>query len=185
MNTYIALLREINVSGQRMIAMKDLKALLIKAGYEQVMTYIQSGNIVFKSSETSKKTLEKDIGEVIEKHYGFAVPLLILTGEEVEKIIKKNPYNDGKKDASKLHVTLLADIPAKDLLESTRDERYQSDEFQIVDKVIYLYCPDGYGMTKFSTTFFEKKLAVTATTRNWKTMEALGDLVKIAANPTS
>jgi uncharacterized protein (DUF1697 family) len=176
MNTYIGLLRGINVSGQRMIAMKDLKALLIKAGYEGVMTYIQSGNIVFKSSETSKKTLTKDIGEVIEKHYGFAVPILILTEEEVEKIIQKNPYNDGKKDASKLHVTFLDSMPEKKLLETTRDEKFQSDEFHIDNTIIYLYCPDGYGMTKFSTMFFERKLAVTATTRNWKTLIELEKL---------
>lgn len=176
MNTYIGLLRGINVSGQRIIAMKDLKALLIKAGYEDVMTYIQSGNIVFKSGETNKKTLAKDIGEVIEKHYGFAVPLLILTGEEVEKIIKKNPYNDGKKDITKLHTTFLDTMPEKKLLETTRDEKFQSDEFYIDNTIIYLYCPDGYGMTKFSTMFFERKLGVTATTRNWKTLLELEKL---------
>ena len=185
MNTYIAILRGINVSGQRMINMKDLKSLFQKAGFENPMTYIQSGNIVFKSIEKSTKKLSKDFAELIQSHYNFDVPVMVLNEKEIAEILKSNPYNDGKKDATKLHVTLLADIPAKDLLESTRDERYQSDEFQIVDKVIYLYCPDGYGMTKFSTTFFEKKLAVTATTRNWKTMEALGDLVKIAANPAN
>lgn len=179
MNTYIGLLRGINVSGQRMIAMKDLKALLIKAGYENVMTYIQSGNIVFKSSETSKKTLTKDIGDVIEKQFNFRVPILILSAEEVENIIKKNPYNDGKKDASKLHVTFLDSMPEKKLLETTRDEKFQSDEFHIDNTIIYLYCPDGYGMTKFSTMFFERKLAVTATTRNWKTLLELEKLANI------
>ena len=179
MNTYIALLRGINVSGQRMIAMKDLKALLIKAGYEQVMTYIQSGNIVFKSSEANKKTLEKDIGEVIEKYYGFAVPIVVITEEELEKIIKKNPYNDGKKDSSKLHITFLDTMPEKKLLETTRDEKFQSDEFHIDNTIIYLYCPDGYGMTKFSTMFFERKLAVTATTRNWKTLLELEKLATL------
>ncbi|MBP7823005.1 DUF1697 domain-containing protein [Candidatus Gracilibacteria bacterium] len=179
MNTYIALLRGINVSGQRMIAMKDLKALLIKAGYEGVMTYIQSGNIVFKSAETNKKTLQKDIAEIIEKHYNFAVPILVLTAEEVEKIIKKNPYNDSKKDATKLHVTFLDSMPEKKLLETTRDEKFQSDEFHIDNTIIYLYCPDGYGMTKFSTMFFERKLAVTATTRSWKTLLELEKLATI------
>lgn len=179
MNTYIGLLRGINVSGQRMIAMKDLKALLIKAGYTSVMTYIQSGNIVFKSEEKNKKTLEKNIAEIIEKHYGFLVPILVLTALELEKIIKKNPYNDGKKDASKLHVTFLDSMPEKKLLETTRDEKFQSDEFHIDDTIIYLYCPDGYGMTKFSTMFFERKLAVTATTRNWKTLLELEKLATI------
>jgi len=179
MNTYIALLRGINVSGQRTISMKDLKALMIKAGYENVMTYIQSGNIVFGSTETNKKTLSKDISEVIQKHYGFTVPVLILTCQEVEEIIKKNPYNNGKKDITKLHITFLDTVPEKKLLETTRDEKFQSDEFHIDNTLIYLYCPDGYGMTKFSTMFFEKKLGVTATTRNWKTMLELEKLATL------
>lgn len=78
MNTYTALLRGINVSGQRMINMKDLKALFQKAGYGNVMTYIQSGNIVFESDEKNTKTLIKNIGEMIKQHYGFEVPVMVL-----------------------------------------------------------------------------------------------------------
>lgn len=173
MQTYIAVLRGINVSGQRMINMKDLKALMIKAGFTNVMTYIQSGNIVFGSEEKNTKTHEKKITEVIQGHYGFEVPILILTVSDIEKILQNNPYLDGKKDITKLHVTLLEKSPDSKLLTSTRDEKYQSDEFHIDGTLIYLYCPDGYGMTKFSTMFFEKKLGVTATTRNWKTIESL------------
>jgi uncharacterized protein (DUF1697 family) len=178
MNTSIALLRGINVSGQRMINMKDLKALFQKAGFENVMTYIQSGNIVFGSEEKNTKTLAKKIRQMIQDHYGFDVPVMVLSREDIVDIIEHNPYNDGKKDTAKLHVTLLDDTPDAKLLVSTRDEKYQSDEFHIEKKIIYLYCPDGYGMTKFSTMFFEKKLGVTATTRNWKTIEALQKLVQ-------
>jgi uncharacterized protein (DUF1697 family) len=177
MNTYIALLRGINVSGQRMIAMKDLKALFQKWWYEQVMTYIQSGNIVFKSQETNTKKLWRDIAALIHHQYGFEVPVMILTEDDIRDILENNPYNDGKKDITKLHVTLLDTTPETKLLASIRDENYQSDEFTLQWKTIYLYCPDGYGMTKFSTMFFEKKLGVTATTRNWKTMQALRELI--------
>jgi uncharacterized protein (DUF1697 family) len=178
MNTYVALLRGINVSGQRMINMKELKALFQKAGYENVMTYIQSGNIVFGSEEKNTKTIAKNIGDMIQNHYAFEVPVMVLSKENISDILDQNPYFDGKKDITKLHVTLLDDTPDAKLLASTRDEKYQSDEFTIDEKIIYLYCPDGYGMTKFSTMFFEKKLGVTATTRNWKTLEALQKLVK-------
>ncbi len=178
MNTYVAVLRGINVSGQRIIAMKDLKALFVKASYENVMTYIQSGNIVFESSEKNSKKLEKEISELIQNHYNFSVPVLVLSREDMTEIIEKNPYLDEKKDIAKLHVTLLEKIPDTKLLASCRDEKYQSDEFTITDPTIYLYCPDGYGMTKFSTTFFEKKLGVSATSRNWKTMIALRELMK-------
>ena len=178
MNTYVAVLRGINVSGQRIIAMKDLKALFQKAGYDNVMTYIQSGNVVFGSTETSKKKLEKNISELIENHYNFSVPVLVLSREDITEIIEKNPYLDDKKDISKLHVTLLSSTPDEKLLATTRDEKYQSDEFTIMGTSVYLYCPDGYGMTKFSTTFFEKKLGVEATTRNWKTILKLLELMK-------
>lgn len=178
MNTWIALLRGINVSGQRMINMKELKALLTKAGFLNVMTYIQSGNVVFGSEETNTKKLEKTIAEMIRNHYNFDVPVLVLKETDIETIIKNNPYLNGKKDIVKLHVTLLEKTPEAKLLATTRDEKFQSDEFTIDGTNIYLYCPDGYGMTKFSTMFFEKKLGVTATTRNWKTLEALQKLAK-------
>lgn len=178
MNTYVAVLRGINVSGQRIIAMKDLKSLFQKAGYENVMTYIQSGNIVFGSAEKNTKKIEKNIGDMIRDFYNFEVPVLVLSEEEMTKIYTNNPYVEKKKDIMKLHVTLLEKIPESKLIASVRDEKYQSDEFIIDDSTIYLYCPDGYGMTKFSTTFFEKKLGVPATTRNWKTITALLDLLK-------
>lgn len=116
MNTYVALLRGINVSGQRMIVMKDLKALLIKAGYEDVMTYIQSGNIVFKSQETDTKKLTKSIAELIHHQYGFEVPVMVLTKDDIITLLTHNPYDDGKKDIAKLHVTLLDMAPDTKLL---------------------------------------------------------------------
>ncbi len=140
------------------------------------MTYIQSGNIIFKTEETDPKKLTTMITEAIEKQFSFSVPVLILKKEEMETIITENPFL-ATKDIMKLHVTLLDNLPEKKLLDSTRDEKYQSDEFIIIGTTIYLYCPDGYGMTKFSTTFFEKKLGVQATTRNWKTMNAILELM--------
>jgi uncharacterized protein (DUF1697 family) len=158
MNTYVAVLRGINVGGQRIIAMKDLKALFIKKGFGNVMTYIQSGNVVFESSESDTKKLKKHIIALIQNHYNFSVPVLVLSHENMLEILEKNPYIDREQDTNKLHVTLLEKIPDEKLLASCYDEKFQSDEFTIKDTTIYLYCPDGYGMTRFSTTFFEKKL---------------------------
>ena len=179
MNTYIAFLRGINVSGQKIINMKDFKALLLKNGFEKAMTYIQSGNIVFQSSEISTKKLSEKMNTLIMSHYGFEVPVLLLTAKHLTDTLVNNPYIEAKKDITKLHVTFLGTLPETSLMESTRDEKFQSDEFVIDGTTIYLYCPDGYGMTKFSTTFFEKKLSTTATTRNWKTLEALEKLIRL------
>jgi uncharacterized protein (DUF1697 family) len=177
MNTYVAVLRGINVSGQKIINMKDFKALLLKNGFENAMTYIQSGNVVFKSDEKNTKKLAEKIRELIQSYYSFEVPVLVLSEKNMTDIIEKNPYTASKKDPTKLHITILDSLPEAGLIENCRDEKFQSDEFIIDGTMIYLYCPDGYGMTKFSTMFFEKKLGVTATTRNWKTIEALQSLI--------
>jgi len=142
------------------------------------MTYIQSGNIVFKSEEKDTKKLATMVEKLIENHYTFEVPVIIFSQTQMQDIASKNPFTKRENETTKLHITFLDDVPKKELLKQIVDEKYQSDEFYIDGENIYLYCPDGYGMTKFSTVFFEKKLAVTATTRNWKTITALLELLK-------
>jgi uncharacterized protein (DUF1697 family) len=142
-----------------------------------VMTYIQSGNIVFKSEEKDTKKIAKSIEEFIENHYTFKVPVLVFSQTELQNVAIKNPFVERENDTTKLHVTFLDSQPKKELLRKIDDEKYQSDEFHVDGENIYLYCPDGYGMTKFSTVFFEKKLSVTATTRNWKTITSLIELM--------
>lgn len=141
------------------------------------MTYIQSGNIVFKSEEKDTKKIAKSIEEFIENHYTFKVPVLVFSQTELQNVAIKNPFVERENDTTKLHVTFLDSQPKKELLRKIDDEKYQSDEFHVDGENIYLYCPDGYGMTKFSTVFFEKKLSVTATTRNWKTITSLIELM--------
>ena len=178
MQTYLAVLRGINVSGQKTIKMSDLRALFEKAGFEKVQTFIQSGNVIFQTKETKTKALAQKIEEIIHHHYNFDVSVIVLTREEILTIMVNNPFTRGNKDITKFHVTLLAETPNAKLLETTRDEKFQSDEFHIDERAIYLYCPDGYGMTRFSNNFFEKKLGVSATTRNWKTMNTLLELMQ-------
>lgn len=89
-------------------------------------------------------------------------------------IIKSNPFLNRKNiDITKLHVTLLADEPAQANIDKLKDMHYEPDEFILCEREIYLYCPNGYGITKLNNNFFENKLKVTATTRNWKTMNEL------------
>lgn len=109
---------------------------------------------------------------------------MVLTRDDVESVLENNPFSKDKKDPNKFHITFLDALPGKSEVATVGDEKFQSDEFHIDGKNIFLYCPDGYGMTKFNTMFFEKKLGTTATTRNWKTMSALKDLMKLAV-PTA
>jgi len=178
MQTYISILRGINVSGQKKILMADLKALFEKLMFKNVTTYIQSGNVVFKSkAELSDFELAKKIQTAIFKEYDFQVPVIIRTQQELQKIISSNPFLKEKNiHVEKLHVTFLSEIPAKDLNKSIDSLNFSPDRFYIIDKEVYLYIPNSYGETKLSNKFFENKLKVTTTTRNWKTVNKLEEI---------
>lgn len=175
--TYIALLRGINVSGQKKIKMTDLKNILLELEFENIQTYIQSGNIVFKYSRTSLKDLETQIENKIFEHYNFKVPTMVKNPSDLEHILHNNPFlNDPNKDQSRLYVTFLAEIPSRAHTEKLKSFDYRPEEYIIDGKTIYFYSPHGYGRAKMNNNFFENQLKVAATTRNWKTINKLVEL---------
>lgn len=174
MTTYICILRGINVSGHKMIKMDALKELFSKLKYKNVRTYIQSGNVIFQFDKTETKQLEAQIAKQINIAFGFDVPVLVREAGEFKKVFENNPFvNKRKEDISKLHVTFLSEQPDKVKVEAISGGDYGRDEFIVTGNVIFLFCPDGYGNTKLNNNFFENKLKVTATTRNWKTITEL------------
>ena len=175
METYIAILRGINVGGHKAIKMELLRKLCEELGFTKVKTYIQSGNIVFQAENLVYKTLEEKIGSKIKQTFGFEVPVLIKTKLELEQIIAQNQLLEGH-DETFLHVTFLAEIPSKANVDKIIGP-FANDKFLISASAVYLYCPDSYSSSKLSNTFLEAKLKVTATTRNWKTVK---ELAKIA-----
>jgi uncharacterized protein (DUF1697 family) len=177
METFISILRGINVSGQKKIQMADLKALYEDLKFKDVTTYIQSGNVIFKGKSSSDQKLAKRIEDAIYERYNFNVPVIIRTVEEMEHAISVNPFlKQSKIDIEKLHITFLAEIPEQENVESIRNINYSPDRFIIIDKEVYLYCPNGYGITKLSNNFFEQKLKIKATTRNWRTVNKLFEM---------
>ena len=178
MQIFISILRGINVSGQKKILMADLKALYEKLKFTDVATYIQSGNVIFKSNEKlSDIEFAKKIEEEIYKIYHFQVPVIIRRIDEMKHIISANPFlKEENVDVKKLHVTFLSEIPDKKNVESIDNTAFLPDQFIISGKEIYLYVPNGYGETKISNNFFEKKLQVKATTRNWNTVNKLSEM---------
>ncbi len=178
MKIYISMLRGINVSGQKKIQMIDLKALYEALKFKDVTTYIQSGNIIFKANEKIfDENLAIKIEEAIYKKYNFNVSVIIRSVEEMENIISVNPFlKEREINIEKLHVTFLAENPPQANVESIKHIDYSPDKFIITGKEIYLYCPNGYGITKLSNNFFENKLKVKATTRNWKTVNKFVEL---------
>ncbi|HTA60973.1 MAG TPA: DUF1697 domain-containing protein [Bacteroidia bacterium] len=179
MQTYIAILRGINVSGHKLIKMDALRKLFDSMGFKNTKTYIQSGNVVFQGKQAKTQDLEKKIASSILKEFSFEVPVLVKDANELEVVLKNNPFiNKRKEDVTKLHVTFLSAEPEKANIDKIKEGNYAADEFIITGKTVYLFCPNGYGNTKLSNTFFENKLKVTATTRNWKT---INELVTMAA----
>jgi uncharacterized protein (DUF1697 family) len=179
MNTYIAILRGINVSGHKMIKMEALKLMFEELKFRNTKTYIQSGNVVFQGKKTPVQTLERKITEKIIAKFGFDVPVLVMEMQEVKDVLENNPFlKKRKEDITKLHVTFLATAPLKALAEKLNETVYAPDEFILSGAAIYLFCPNGYGNTKLNNGFFENKLKVTATTRNWKTSNELYKLAK-------
>ena len=175
MKTYIAILRGINVSGQKMIKMAELKKMFEELSFTNVKTYIQSGNIIFDSEPQDDQVLQQLIYDAVLKTFSFTVPIIILESQELKAVQQQNPFLCVRnEDISRLHVTFLDAIPKQELVAQLKEKaQFLPDEWMIDGKNIYLFCPDGYGKTKLNNNFFENKLKVTATTRNWKTVNEL------------
>lgn len=179
MTTYIAFLRGINVSGHNKIKMIELKQLFIDIGFSEITTYIQSGNVVFKTTEKNTSKIAQSIINAIQQQFGYSIKVLILTKIALSQIYNSNPFieRNNEIDISKLCVTLLDNIPTPEgvnLLEGINTNT--TDEFLVKDKTVYLNCPNGFGKTKLTNNLFERKLKVNATTRNWKTITKLIEL---------
>lgn len=170
MNRFIVLLRGINVSGKNKLPMKELRELLTFSGFQNVATYIQSGNIVLESQK-SPKEVESDIFNLIKEKYDYEVPAFAYTVHDWEKIINECPYEEGEK---KVYFTFLSEATKIKELEVNKAE---TDEFTIKDHMVYLYCL-SYGKTKLSNNLFENKLKVTATSRNFRTVYKLLELAQ-------
>ncbi len=168
MKTYVALLRGINVSGHKKVPMAELREILTKVGFVNVQTYIQSGNVIFQSIEEDIQKLTDTIQKEIKDCFGFDVPVLIKTNVELLNIFNHCPFSKDKKENS--YFTLLYWTPDKLLIEDLSRFKYPNEEIIITKSCIYFYSSIGYGNTKYNNNFFERKLKVTATARNYKTM---------------
>jgi len=177
MKTFLSILRGINVSGQKKIPMLELKKLYEELHFENITTYIQSGNVIFNSKNA--KDLSKQIEKKIFERYNFNVPVIIRTPVEMQSIIEGNLFLKQKDiDITKLHVVYLTDGPKQGNIDKLNTYNYEPDKFYLSGKEVYLYCPNGYGNTKLTNSFFENKLKVTATTRNWNTTNELLKILK-------
>jgi len=179
MNTYISLLRGINVSGQKKIKMAELKKLYESLSFENVSTYIQSGNVVFESYLDIKE-LQSIIETAIEKYFQFDVPVLILSPSQLINAYKNLPFTtiDIEQEGSKIIIFFLSKNISPQQGSNIQTYLTNSEQLVIGDGVIYLYCPAGLGKSKLTNKLIETKLQLTSTARNVRTVSKLLLLAK-------
>lgn len=179
MTVYVALLRGINLGGHNRVSMPDLRNLFTTLGHDGVRSYIQSGNLIFNSTVDDPARLAAEIERGVARDLGVSVTVLVRTSDELTRVVANNPFTGRDVDASTLHVTFLADEPDPDRATELRAPAGMPDEFVLASREVYLHCPEGYGRTRLNNTFFEKRLATAATTRNWKVVNTLLDLTGV------
>lgn len=172
MKICIALLRGINVGGKHALPMKDLVAMLEELGARQIKTYIQSGNAVFVWNGKDSSRLANNLRAEIKKRRGFDPHVLLLELTDLASVIKQNPFPKAGEDSAALHAGFLAAVPESPDLKALESLKSDSERFRLVDRVFYLYAPDGVGRSKLAAKA-EKLLGVPMTDRNWRTVNTL------------
>jgi uncharacterized protein (DUF1697 family) len=178
--TWIALLRGINVGGHNRLPMKSLSLILESAGCEQVSTYIQSGNVVFKGDVDSVGQFGEKIGRAIEKEHGFCPAIRLLTADELRAAIASNPYPQAVSEPKSLHLSFLERPPQDECISGANRLLSETESFTVVGSLLYLYAPDGVARSRFANRV-DKVLQMKTTARNWRTvmkLEALASAIE-------
>lgn len=177
MTGYVALLRGINVGGHKKVPMAQLRELFSELGYRDARTYIQSGNVVFEGFDPPA-TIRSSIEAGIADRFGFNVSVIVRSQAELDAVIAADPFTGRELEPSKVTVTFLADL----LPESTRELVAVPDELPeeavVTETELYIYYPEGMGKSKLDRSRFWKPLgAAVTTTRNWRTVLKLQDML--------
>lgn len=175
MKTWIALLRGINVGGRHRLPMKQLSSLLQGAGCRDVKTYIQSGNVVFRSPMSDASRLAIRIRVAVSEGCGFEPGVLVLDRRELKKTMAANPFPEATANPKSLHLFFLTERPKSPGLESLNRIKAKSESFALKGKAFYLHTPEGFGTSKLAGRV-ERDLGVEATARNWRTVSAILEL---------
>ena len=184
MNTYITMLRGVNMTGHNTIKMTRLVDMFRQQGYSDAETYIQSGNIVFSCRNSSIDNVSSGIRKAILSEFSLDIAVITRTPDEIKKIIAVNPFlEEPGFDPSKMAVVFLELKPSEEQILKVAGIDYPPDKFRIIGSEIYIYCPNGFGKTKLYTNFFEAKMKVTGTARNWTTVNKLLEMAENKMRP--
>ena len=177
-STHLALLRGINVGGKNRLPMKDLVDLFDRAGCAGVRTYIQSGNVLFTASASLAARLPDLITTQISECFGYRIPVVLRTAEQLRDVVHHNPFLDPEKAHETLHVLFLKDRPEAHAVDGLDADRSRPDAFVVQGQEVYLWLPHGAADTKLTNAYFDAKLTTTSTGRNWRTVTTLLGLME-------
>ena len=178
MPRYVALLRSVNIGGYGRINMNDLRASFEKLGSADVITYIQTGNVLFSTPSKSEPKIVGAIEERLDEDFGESPAVILRNVPELLRIGKASPYARSGANPSRHHVTFLATPPTAAILAAFELPPSGKDELVIDGREVYVHTPNGYAETKYTGTFLERRLGVVGTTRNWNTVTKLCELAK-------
>ena len=179
--TYAALLRGINVGGNKKVPMAELRTLLQGLGHGGVGTYLQSGNAVFSADRGDEDSLAAELVDAVEKHFGFTVDVLVRDHAYLRAVREACPFPAAELEAKQLHVTYFSDPVDAERFASVEPAAFLPEEFRLGDRVLYLYAPDGLGRSKLAEALAKPRLlkGVLATTRNWNTVVKMEELTGV------
>jgi uncharacterized protein (DUF1697 family) len=180
METCVSFLRSVNMAGHNLIKMTELSALIVKLGFADAKTYIQSGNIIYSNHDKlSSLQLSLKIEQAIAEKFGLEIDVMTRTARELDALFIANPFlSEPGFDPAKNAVIFLHENPSPDQVNKVKDIDFPPDKFSISGSEIFLWCPNGFGRTKIYTGFFEKKMNVIGTARNWKTINSISAMIR-------
>ena len=179
-DVHVALLRGINVGGKNKLPMADLAAMFREAGCEDVQTYIQSGNVIFRAVPALAEDIPSRIGASILSRFGYRIPVITRTARELEDTVRANPFAETEFEANRLLVFFLEELPDPAHVEALDPDRSPGDEFAVLGREVFVHYPNGVARSKLTNSYFDSGLSTTGTGRNWRTVTKLLELATAA-----
>jgi len=173
---HIALLRGINVGGRNKLPMRELVKIFEEAGCNEVQTYIQSGNVLYRADKTVARGLAASVTDGIRKNLGLEIPVVTRTALQWRKVVAANPFLSEGFDPSTVAVGFLGSRPTPKAIASLDPDRSPPDSFRVSGSEIYLSMPNGVARSKLTNAYFDRTLGTVTTVRNWKTTLKLLEL---------
>ena len=180
MTSYVALLRGINVGGKHSLPMQDLRDILASLACENIRTYIQSGNAVFRSGD-NRTQLSSKIEATVNKQFGFGPKVLLLTVDHYRSVLAANPFPKAIDDPKSLHISFLSENPTEPDLTALDALKSSTENYALLENAFYLHAPDGIGRSKLAAKV-EKCLGVPTTGSNWRTATKLAEMAAAIAD---